>query len=116
MPHRPQPTASHARALREREPAVAGLDRPATRPLLDDHRPLGADTDRDELDVSDSSTESTCASAARRKLLVGASLPASATKAPPKTRASKPLHAPGDQPVTDGLGEEDPVHVEAAAR
>jgi hypothetical protein len=35
---------------------------------------------------------------------VGASLPASATKAPPKTRASKPLHAPGDQPVTDDLG------------
>jgi hypothetical protein len=35
---------------------------------------------------------------------------------PPKTRASKRLHAPGDQPVTDGLGEEDPVHVEDAAR
>jgi hypothetical protein len=35
--------------------AWTGLNRgPATRPLLDDHRPLGADTDRDELDVSDS--------------------------------------------------------------
>jgi hypothetical protein len=35
-------------------PVACCASRPASRPQLDDHRPLGADTHRDELDLSDS--------------------------------------------------------------